>query len=275
MRDFTNQYTLEVRIASKPVQEYNNLNGNTYAASRSRPVQEYIHTDGNVYIEGRAGSKYSLYFHNHSAERVCVIPAVDGLSVFDGQEAGLKSKGYIVDAYGHIEIPGWTLSNSEVAAFEFADLRNSYSAQSGKGTTNTGVIGVLVFRERVYPRITASSFPTLSATRGMVPAGGGWYGSGTDFGSMSTSNVQGTNAIDDAVGLGTGFGEKESFKTHEVTFEKRDPNHPDAMMAIYYDSEKGLAKRGIIVKTYDNKPNPFPSYAAPTIGCKPPPGWKG
>ncbi len=55
------------------------------------------------------------------------------------------------------QITGWRKSNTEVAAFTFTDLPNSYAARTGRAA-NVGVIGVAVFRERAAalrpPRIT-------------------------------------------------------------------------------------------------------------------------
>lgn len=258
MRDLTNQYSLEIVI-----------NG--------RSVDEYPHTDGNTYIEGRSGSNYTLRVRNDSHEKIAAILSVDGLSVLDGKDAGLDSKAYIVDPYGSIEVPGWTLNTSEVAQFKFGDVSNSYAPRMGKGTTNVGVIGLMVFREKPqyrYPPAYAST------TKGITRGGGQLFGSSWNAGSatcdsFSTSSVGGMDIQAQSCAtpeVGTEFGAVQNFNTRQVTFEKRDPNHPDAIVAIYYDSARGLEKRGIYVGRKPG-PSPFPTYTNSTPGCTPPPGW--
>jgi hypothetical protein len=257
MRDFTNQYTLEVII-------------------NNRLVDEFPHTDGNTYIEGRSGSNYTLRVTNNSHEKIAAILSVDGLSVLDGKDAGLDSKAYIVDAYGMVDVPGWTLNTSEVAQFKFGDVSNSYAPRTGKGTTNVGVIGLMVFREKPQYNPYGQAY-ALSTTKGMTRGGGQLFGS-----SYSSSAHMGSPVADSfdiasqscasAPEVGTEFGEVKHFSTRQVTFEKRDPNHPDAILAVYYDSARGLEKRGIIVGKKHN-PSPFPTYTNTAVGCTPPPGW--
>ncbi len=70
----------------------------------------------------------------------------------------------------------------------------------------------------------------------------------------------------DAENIGVGFGEAAEHKVQEVTFNK---GHSLATFAIYYDSRKGLEKRGItVVSNQKPLPEPFPASA-----CTPPPGW--
>lgn len=246
MFDFTRQYEFEVKIGG-------------------RALTEYPHTDGNIYVEGRPGSEYTLYFKNNGYDDVVAIPSVDGLSVFDGKPAGKDSKGYIVDAYASINIPGWTLNSNEVARFTFGDVRESYSVQSNQGASNVGVIGLLVFRRNLQPQhhgiATASVFGSGGIMRGMTH----------DSFNLNSIESQSVGATMSAQDMGTGFGKAQDFKTVEAKFEKRDPNHPDALMALYYDSAKGLARRGINVSLKHN-PSPFPTYVN-TISCTPPPGW--
>lgn len=252
MRDFTNQWELAVKI-----------NGS--------PVTEYKHTDGLTYIEGRPGSKYVISIRNDSAERVCAIPAVDGLSVLDGNEAGLNSPGYIIDPFGTVDIPGWTLNQSEVASFEFGTVGQSYKVQSGRGASNVGVIGLMIFREKIHPAHTLRRVQLTASSYDGGTVKGGWYGTGAESATMSAT----ADSCAQSVGqeMGTGFGEAQTFNTSKVSFTKRDPNFPDALIALYYDSARGLEKRGInVAHKGAGAANPFPGYGS-TVGCAPPPGW--
>jgi hypothetical protein len=114
---------------------------------KGRPINEYPH-NGQTFVEGRDGSNFEIEFKNLSPQRIEVVLSVDGLSVIDGKEAGPQSSGYVVDPYGSIRIPGWKLTEEQVAAFQFAGKKQSYAAQSTGSARNTGVLGALVFAEK-------------------------------------------------------------------------------------------------------------------------------
>lgn len=110
-----------------------------------RRIPEYGHK-GRTYIEGRKSHRYQLKFRNNRAERVLVVPTVDGLSVVDGNPHHGESSGYVVQAYSSITITGWRTSLSEVRSFEFSDKSGSYSGKT-VGQQNCGIIGALVYAE--------------------------------------------------------------------------------------------------------------------------------
>lgn len=114
---------------------------------KDRPIDEYSH-EGRTFVEGRKGSEYALEFKNHSKGRVLVIPSVDGLSPLDGSKATPESKGYIVKAGETLIIEGWTVSDNEASRFLFDRKDRSYGSHSSEGTTNAGVVGVLVYAEK-------------------------------------------------------------------------------------------------------------------------------
>lgn len=298
MYDFTKQYETRILV-------------------RGRPVTEYHHTDGNIYVEGRKGSDYSLEFANNSAERICILPAVDGLSVMDGKPAGLDSDGYVVNAYSSLKIPGWRLDNNKIAKFAFSDIGGSYARTSGRGTSNVGVIGFMVFRENIYYNnsfglygssdIGSASFTCDSFGLDSIPQNGIMSDSISLGSSADTNiplnispkgrgsvNITGTQAQTGSMGttraakaslsanvkpeLGTKFGNVSNFQTHDVEFEKRDGQNPDAMIVIYYDSARGLEKRGIrlVTKRSRGQPSAFPGYKGrKETGCMPPANWHG
>lgn len=138
---------------------------------KDRQINEYTH-EGEVFVEGRGGSNYEIEIINLTNERVEAVLAVDGLSVIDGKEAGPDSTGYLLTARERIRVPGWKLSDEQVAAFQFAGKKNSYANQTEGGSTrNTGVIGVMAFKERTKPKpfmIKASeATPYYGAVRGL------------------------------------------------------------------------------------------------------------
>lgn len=117
---------------------------------KGRPITEYPH-NGQTFIEGRSGSEFEVVVKNHNPFRVEAVISVDGLSVIDGKEAGPGSSGYVLNAGETTSIPGWKLSNAQVAAFEFGakGRGTTYAEQSTGSARNVGVIGVLVYREDV------------------------------------------------------------------------------------------------------------------------------
>ncbi len=131
------------------------------------------------YVTGIGGNRYSIVIRNHSPGRVEAVVSVDGLDVIDGKPAAFTKRGYLIDAYGDLEIDGFRTSTSEVAAFRFGSVGQSYAARKHGNTRNVGVIGVAVFHERgdsprfwgtprshddVRRRNTADPFPQSFAT---------------------------------------------------------------------------------------------------------------
>jgi len=134
---------------------------------------------GSNYVTGIGGNRYSIVIRNHSPGRVEAVVSVDGLDVIDGKPAAFTKRGYLIDAYGDLEIDGFRTSTSEVAAFRFGSVGQSYAARKHGSTRNVGVIGVAVFHERgdsprfwgtprshedVHRRNTADPFPQRFAT---------------------------------------------------------------------------------------------------------------
>lgn len=114
-----------------------------------KPIHEYDHK-GRTFVEGRKGSPFEVEFKNNSSGRVLVIPSVDGVSTLDGQPATPDSKGFLVKPFQTLVIPGWAVDSQNAAKFVFQDKERSYAAHaSTTGTTNAGVIGILVYQEKV------------------------------------------------------------------------------------------------------------------------------
>lgn len=104
------------------------------------------HVGERVVVEGEAGRRYALLVRNHTARRLEVVASVDGLDVIDGRPADLDKRGYIVAPFGWLLIEGFRRSTSEVAAFRFGTVADSYAARTS-GDRNVGVIGVALFGE--------------------------------------------------------------------------------------------------------------------------------
>ncbi len=110
------------------------------------PLPGYFAGD-TVYVLGNAGQRYSIVIENATPQRFETVVSVDGLDVIRGRPASMGERGYILPAYGRVEIDGFRQSLDAVAAFRFGSVGDSYAAQQGDAR-NVGVIGVALFAER-------------------------------------------------------------------------------------------------------------------------------
>ena len=103
---------------------------------------------GDNFVAASSGQRYTIIVRNHSPGRIETVVSVDGLDVIDGKPATMAKRGYLIDPHSQLEIDGFRTSSSEVAAFRFGSVENSYSARKHGSTRNVGVIGVAAFHER-------------------------------------------------------------------------------------------------------------------------------
>lgn len=270
------------------------------------PVREYQH-NGQLWIEGRKNSDFSIRVKNLTGRRILVVGSVDGLSIMDGKEADYDKGGYILRPFERFDIPGWRLSNDEVAKFFFNKSGKAYAAQMGK-PRNIGVIGFAMFHEKYQPPIIRSHFCSGAAPRGgdehqystdatslsfdSEPCKGDWRGfdqQREDHQPLSALNANTETMRSGGPGaqsrqrvvkqqlakqeLGTGFGERHRHQVESVPFE-RSSDTPDEVLDIRYDSRQGLRKRGVDLDQrprVTSEPNAFPGNK----GCQPPSGWDG
>lgn len=249
------------------------------------PADEYYFNNA-VWIEGREGNSYTIDIKNNSHTRALFIISVDGLDILSGNPAGPDSNGYVLNPYQSLSIPGWKINNSEAAEFFFSRSRDSYVNAIGGSTANTGVIGAMIFSEYVVPAPTYynpnhwSNNPTWTTTSQLYgTAIGSAYPTSVDLNATRiaavASNSMSVKSSGVSQDVGTGFGNKTNWNTSSVGFVKANPNNPDAVLALYYNTAKNLERMGIRLKKKRDisyQANPFPAY---TTGCKPPPDWQG
>ena len=220
---------------------------------KGRPVQEYLH-EGITFIEGHRNSEYTLRVHNNARCRAVAVFSVDGLSVMTGKLASRSDSGYVIGAYGSVEVPGWRLNNDEVAHFFFGSLPESYASQMDK-PQNIGVIGASIYLEH-------------------IPKSLSYHKLGDTLGGGSIRRTRGMTR--GAPSLGTGFGRRTEHQTHEVQFDREDS--PAAEMVIRYEDAAALRARGIDLQgahkkndaVLDARPFPGDDHGVPS-----PPGWRG
>ncbi len=104
---------------------------------------------GNKYgLIGRTGERYAIWLRNDSDARLEFVASVDGLDVIDGRPAAVNKPGYMIEPGKSLLIDGFRRSMSQVAAFRFSAVKDSYAQKKYGDTTNVGVIGIAIFSEK-------------------------------------------------------------------------------------------------------------------------------
>jgi hypothetical protein len=229
------------------------------------PAPRFFH-NGESYVLGQMGARYTLRVWNRSPRRVEAVVSVDGRDVVDGQPGDFRRKrGYLVPAYGSVDIDGWRLSEHHAAAFRFTSVADSYAARTG-GARNVGVIGVAIFPERAYPprrplaappwnpydpRYSESPVPGRRdrAPAAPAPAPADAAGKGSSSSEAAPPMAQGapTPPSYQRPGLGTQFGESVESNIQEVSFIRANPTQPSIILGLRYNDRAGLLARGIDV----------------------------
>jgi hypothetical protein len=259
-----------------------------------QPLRVWRH-DGRLFVAGEPGERYGLRVVNHTNHRVMVVMSVDGVNIVTGETASLDQDGYVFDAGQSYEVTGWRKSTTEVAAFSFAPLPQSYAARTGR-PADVGVIGMAVFDERVVPpeayaapkaqsRMRESpnwTSPDVSAFSSSSRAGNGAArqdvappvpapapppppppsisppASAADMAAPEPSQtVVEAERRDER--LGTAHGPRETSVVEMVDFVRATP-YPQFTRQIEYDTHDNLVASGVIPGPRDggHRPRPFP-----------------
>ena len=263
------------------------------------PAPTYWH-NGETYVLGQMGQRYVLRVSNHTGRRIEAVVSVDGRDVIDGRPGDFRHKrGYLVPAWGSVDIDGWRLSQREAAVFRFSSVSDSYAGRMGT-PRDVGVIGVAVFPERVYtpPPPYRPYYPYDDAS----PYRDRRYSEESERGAESApradksseapaapapappvasgDGAQSRRAPGPRPGLGTEFGEATHSPVHEVNFVRANPTRPSLILGLRYNDRPGLMAVGIDV---DNVWGPDDTYLRQTARpfpvshggySTPPPGWR-
>lgn len=238
----------------------------------------------SMYVAGDEGSQYVLRLVNNTAERVEVVVTVDGRDVVTGELGDFKKqRGYVIEPFGAIPIEGFRTSLNHVAAFRFANLGRSYTAQRGT-PQHVGVIGVAVFREKPSKQknapIAVAPRPYFEAGE-RAPAGGGEPFPESASAKRSADDADEAPAAEAEAGgafasdappstsaphheLGTEYGHTQLSSVHQVEFKRDRKRKPDAFLTLYYDTMEGLEARGVVPTSGAvgfGDPDPFPAQA--------------
>jgi hypothetical protein len=251
----------------------------------------YYHR-GEYWVAGQYGARYAIAVRNKLGERVLAVTAVDGVNVLSGETAAWDQTGYVFSPWQQYQVTGWRKSNSEVAAFEFSVLGDSYAGRTGR-PANVGMIGVALFREQqpepvaqapVYSSPaqrrsereadepaslrSASSAPAAPAPEALAER--------TTGGAQASASAEGMlrKALPSplpAPKLGTGHGTRESSLVSHTSFARLQAQ-PDEVIRIRYDSRENLIAAGVIREPVARNPipDPFPQSGSTAYVPDPP-----
>jgi hypothetical protein len=278
------------------------------------PAPTFWHA-GESYVMGRTGERYVIRVTNHTGRRIEAVVSVDGRDAVDGKPGDFRNKrGYLVPAWGQVDIDGWRLSQSRAAAFRFSSVADSYAARMGNAR-EVGVIGVAVFPERVHrpiyrPRPLPPPPPccfdedqqyegaplggrrpeSKHSARTPAPASDALAESSADgFGSSGGKGRAAESATRDYYrptrrqrpGLGTEFGEAVSSHIREVDFVRANRTSPTTILGLRYNDHDGLLAMGVNVDGIypwpcdtDLRKTADPFPRSPRRYAAPPAGWR-
>jgi hypothetical protein len=275
------------------------------------PAPTFWH-DGESFVLGHTGERYVIRVNNRTGRRMEAVVTVDGRDAIDGKSGDFQHKrGYLVPAWGQVDIDGWRLSQSQAAAFRFSSVADSYAARTGNAR-EVGVIGVAVFPERIYrpqPRpiappccfgnyrdgessargqfsenkrgAPAAEAPTSAPAPSvdlMAEDGPAEQASGA---AKSKASADYAPARRSRPGLGTEFGEAVASNIQEVDFVRANPSLPAVILGVRYNDHDGLVAMGVNVDGVYPWPSdtdlrrtadPFP--ASRRRYATPPAGWQ-
>jgi hypothetical protein len=208
---------------------------------------------GRAHVAGQPGRRYALALQNTSNERVLAVAAVDGVNVVTGQtfndSAAASQSGYVFVPGQRYEVAGWRKSDTQIAAFEFTALSNSYAARTGR-PAQVGVISVALFREQplidlpqadiAVPRFGRSSrSEAAAAATSPAPA------APSALAEKAQPAAEAKRHTQERESLGTGHGRRE-YSSVEHTRFARAQSTPNEVLSIYYDSRENLIAQGVL-----------------------------
>jgi len=278
------------------------------------PAPTFWH-DGESYVMGRVGERYVIRVSNHTGRRIEAVVTVDGRDVVDGKAGDFRNKrGYLVPAWGSVDIDGWRLTQSQAAAFRFSSVADSYAARMGNAR-EVGVIGVAVFPERVYrplpppvyvppPRCCVDDYgldelsrdgPAGTKRSAQSPAaapapseayahgglGGGRASESAKARASAAASADYAPMRRERPGLGTEFGEAVSSHIQEVGFVRANASSPAVVLGLRYNDHDGLLAMGVNVDGVYPWPSDTelrrtaePFPVSPRHYAAPPAGWQ-
>ncbi|KRD55427.1 hypothetical protein ASE52_04035 [Acidovorax sp. Root275] len=259
-------------LASLPAQAIGRLADVTIVDRDTGATLPVHYAKGEYWVAGCPGARYAITVRNRSGERVLAVPSVDGVNVLSGETAAWDQRGYVFSPYERYQITGWRKSDSQVAAFEFSSIANSYASRTGR-PAHVGVIGVALFREQPPVPSPAVTPEPYSQSQRRENSGGNGNSLGrlreepaphqplpsaapaaaapapsseaeSSARSMAADSVARAAPMPSAK-LGTAHGQRETSVVSHTTFTRLQ-DQPNEVISIRYDSRENLVASGVI-----------------------------
>jgi len=204
-----------------------------------------------------------IYSAVKAATRAKAVITVDGRNIIDGEPGAYDGYGYMVEGTQSYTIEGWRGDTGKGNRFSFGEEELGYNARMGQSTSNDGVIGVAVMREkRVRIQQPAPRYNFISEG----PHGNPIRAQGTLASAPTAASLGEEPLAQKASGrltrsrkslkkMSTGFGEEVEMHTREVTGYKFEQK-PAQVLQVTYGSREQLEEWGVPV------PPPLPDFDA-------------
>ena len=269
--------TVLLGLAHLPAQAIGRLADVTIVDRDTGATLPVHYARGEYWVAGRPGARYAITVRNRLEERVLAVPSVDGVNVLSGETAAWDQRGYVFSPYERYQITGWRKSDSQVAAFEFSHIANSYASRTGR-PAHVGVIGVALFREQpplpapaIIPelysqrrdssngrsngsgesleRLREEPAPTLPSPQA-APAAPAAAAPAQASEAESSARSMSSDSVAKAAPmpspkLGTAHGQRETSIVSHTTFTRMQ-DRPNEVISIRYDSRENLIASGVI-----------------------------
>jgi hypothetical protein len=217
-----------------------------------RPLPELC-ARGATYVEAIRNAEYQVRLTNHTAERVAVALAVDGLSSIDARATcAARAAKWVLGPYESLTITGWQVSSESARRFFFTTEASSYAAWLGR-TENLGVIEAAVFRERRRQ-------PILRHQKQIQPEAAGEAQS-------APKARQAPDFEDDHAA--TGIGRRVDNQVYRVRMALE--SHPAAVLRVRYEYRPQLVRLGVLPKCEGPTTLERRDHAIPDTGFAPDP----
>lgn len=231
------------------------------------PLPQFTH-NGQIFVVNPRDCDYEIGVRAPASRgggtgRVEIVISVDGLGIKTGTPASMSDRGYVARTGQLVKIPGWTVNNQSAARFRFAQVDDSYSALSARGTANVGVIGVAIFHEHYEAPVFHNNLESLP---GHFPGCRSKHGGSN---TMGMARLSASKSMDRGGDSGTAFGSKVDFNVSTTEFRR---GSLDRTVSLFYRSREWFERNGIAIP---GEPAASGSAFPADGGCVPPPGWHG
>jgi hypothetical protein len=201
---------------------------------------------GEYWVAGVPGARYAIEIRNRLGERLLAVASVDGVNVVSGETASWDQVGYVFRPGEDYQISGWRKSDTDVAAFTFTSLPNSYAARTGRPAI-VGVIGFAIFREQASQLSDAPQERLRDDTTAAARARSGDAAASAGLGvaAQAAPMMRAPASPVPEAKLGTGHGDREYSYVSHTDFVRLQPR-PNELVRIHYDSLENLMAMGIV-----------------------------